>query len=190
MLAINLSEVTEEGYVVRLFPYTFQGSTGSWYFSLPSGTITSWDIFEEQFLTKFGDDCTTATLINDLSNLKENTGEKIKIFNSIFNNLLNKNLTTSKPRVDMQIEWYISSLPSNIAIFVDRANNSTLVENMNEILSVEKIILALEKKTAQEDIKTKKVSFNDESKKKTYKDPYALEGLQKVLKTSQMIWLR
>ena len=47
-------------------------------------------MFEEQFLTKFGDDRTTATLINDLSNLKAKPGEKIKYFNSIFNKLLNK----------------------------------------------------------------------------------------------------
>lgn len=32
MLAINLNGVVEEDCVVRLFPYTFEGSTGSWYF--------------------------------------------------------------------------------------------------------------------------------------------------------------
>jgi len=58
-----------------------------------------------------------------------NLGEKIKDFNSIFNKLLNKIPTTSRPGVDVQIEWYISSLPSNIVIFVDRANKNTLVEN-------------------------------------------------------------
>jgi len=70
------------------------------------------------------------SLINDLSNLKSSSDERIKDFNSRFNKLLNKIPTTSKPAVDMQIEWYISSLPSNIAIFVDKANKVTLVENM------------------------------------------------------------
>ena len=79
-------------------------------------------------MTKFSDDITTATLINDLSNLKTNSGKKIKDFNSRFNKLLNKIPTTSKPGVlDVQIEWYISSLPSNIEIFVDRANKATWV---------------------------------------------------------------
>jgi hypothetical protein len=68
MLSINLNGVTNEDAVVRLFPYTMQGTAGSWYFSLPSGSITSWDIFQNQFLTKFGDDRSTTTLINDLSN--------------------------------------------------------------------------------------------------------------------------
>ena len=70
MLSINLNEVVEEDVVVRLFPYTLQGLVGSWYFSLPSGSINSWDAFQEKFLTKFGDDRSTTTLINDLSNLK------------------------------------------------------------------------------------------------------------------------
>ena len=47
MLSVNLKGVTEEDVFVRLFPYTLQGSAGSWYFSLPSGSITSWNIFQE-----------------------------------------------------------------------------------------------------------------------------------------------
>ena len=119
-----------------LFPYTLEGSTGLQHFSLPGAAITSWDIFEEIFLTKFGDDRTTATLINDLSNLKSNPNEKIKDFNSRFNKLLNKIPNTSKPGVDVQIEWYISDRPSNIAIFVDMANKATLVDNMKESIAV------------------------------------------------------
>lgn len=73
MLSINLNGVTNEDVVVWFFPYSFQGAAESWYFSLPSGSITSWDIFQEQFLTKFGDDRSTMTLINDMSNLKTET---------------------------------------------------------------------------------------------------------------------
>lgn len=140
MLAINLNEVDEEDVVVRLFPYTLTRSTGSWYFSLSTNFITSWDIFEEQILTKFGDACSITSLINDLSNLKTNSKEKIKYFNSIFNKLLNEISATSRPVVDVQIECYISSLPSNIGIFVDRVNKNTLVENMKESMYVEKWI--------------------------------------------------
>ena len=35
MLSVNLKGVTQENVVVMLFPYTLQGSVGSWYFSLP-----------------------------------------------------------------------------------------------------------------------------------------------------------
>ena len=146
MLSINLNGVTNEDAVVRLFPYTLQGTAGSWYFSLPSGSITSWDIFQEQFLTKFSDDRSTATLINDLSNLMAESKEPIKDFNSCFNKLLNKIPTASKPSEEVRSEWYISALPSNIAIFIDRANKTTLADNIKEAIAVEKHTIALEKK--------------------------------------------
>lgn len=97
MLSVNLNGVTQEDAVVKLFPYTLQEAAGSWYFSLPAGSITSWNIFQEQFLTKFGDDRSIETLINDLSNLKSESKESIKDFNSRFNKLLNKIPATSKP---------------------------------------------------------------------------------------------
>jgi len=46
MLSINLNKVVEEDENVRLFPYTLQGLAKSWYFSLPSGSINSWDAFQ------------------------------------------------------------------------------------------------------------------------------------------------
>ena len=134
-------------------------------------------MFEEQFLAKFGDDRTTSSLINDLSNLKSKSSEKIKDFNSRFNKLLNKIPVTTSPGVDVQIEWYISSLPSNIVIFVDRANKATLLENMKEALSVKRRIIALEKRSQTDERKSKKVTFKDDSKKKTTKVPFNPEGL-------------
>jgi len=183
MLSANLKGVTEEDVVVRLFPYTLQGSAGPWYFSLPSGSITSWNIFQEQFLTKYADDRSVATLINDLSNLRTESREPIKEFNSCFNKLLNKIPTASKPNEKVGSEWYIAALPSNIAIFVERVAKTTLVENMKEAIAVEKCSIALEKKATLEDRKSKKVSFKDDSKKKMAKDPYDMEGLQNFLKT-------
>jgi len=49
MLSINLNGVIEEDVVVRIFPYTLQRADGSWYFSLPPGSINSWNAFQEHF---------------------------------------------------------------------------------------------------------------------------------------------
>lgn len=54
---------------------------------------------------------------------------------------------------------------------------------MKEAIAIEKRILAVDKKSALQELKSKKVTFRDESKKKLPKDPFDLEGLQKVLKT-------
>lgn len=62
---------------------------------------------------------------------------------------------------------------------------------MKEAIVVEKHILALEKKYTLEELKSKKVTSRDKSKKKSPKDPFDLEGLQKVLKTmsSEMVYI-
>jgi len=91
-----------------------------------------------------------ATLLNDLSNLKVEPKELNKDFNSHFNKLLNKIPMTSKPSDEVQNEWYISALPSNATIFIDKATKPTLVENMKEAIVVEKQILALDKKNSLE----------------------------------------
>ena len=166
MLFVNLNGVTNEDVVVQLFPYTMQGTAGSWYFSLPSRSITSLDILQNQFLTKFGDERSTETLINDLSNLKAEAREPIKDFNLVFNKILNKIPTASQPSEEVRCEWYITALPSNLVIFVDRANKTTLVENLTEAIAVEKHVIALEKRPAIEEPKSKKVTFKEDSKKK------------------------
>jgi len=66
---------------------------------------------------------------------------------------------------------------------VDRENKTNLVENLTEAIAVEKRVIALEKRSAIEERKSKKVTFKEDPKKKQTKDPFDLEGLQKVLKT-------
>ena len=54
---------------------------------------------------------------------------------------------------------------------------------MTKAIAVEKRVIALEKRSAIEEHKSKKVTLKEDSKKKQAKDPFDLEGLQKVLKT-------
>ena len=48
---------------------------------------------------------------------------------------------------------------------------------MKEKIAVEKRIIALDKKNAIEERKSKKVTFKEDPKKKQLKDPFDLEGL-------------
>ena len=79
-----------------------------------------------------------------------------------------------------------------MAIFIDRASKTTLVENLAEALAVERHVVALEKRSTIEERKSKKISFKEETKKKQMKDPFDMEGLQKVLKamSNEMIDIR
>jgi uncharacterized coiled-coil protein SlyX len=131
-------------------------------------------------------------LINDLSNLKTEAREPIKDFNLRFNKILNKIPAASQPSEEVRCEWYITALPPNLAIFVDRENKTTLVDNLAEALALENRMVALEKRSAFEERKSKKISFKEDTKKKQMKDPFDMEGLQKVLKamSNEMIDIR
>ena len=59
----------------------------------------------------------------------------------------------------------------------------TIFSNDCSIAIEKKKILDLENKTAQEERKSKKVTFKEGPKKKTPKTPFDIEGLQKVLKS-------
>jgi hypothetical protein len=109
-----------------------------WYFSLPQGSITNWNDFEISFMKKFGEDKTPTTLVLEFSRIKMNPKEKIKDFNQIFLTLMNKILEDSRPADNVIIEFYTTTLPSSIAIFVKRAGKNTLAETFEETLDVEK----------------------------------------------------
>jgi len=45
ILDIRLMNMQQEDVVCRIFPYTFENSTSTWYFNLSIGSITSWTKF-------------------------------------------------------------------------------------------------------------------------------------------------
>ena len=97
--------------VCRIFPYTFKGKDYTWYFSLQANSIADWDTFEDLFIKKIGDDKTSSTLMVELSKIKMGPKETIKYFNQRFFKFLYKIPDTSKPGVDIQIDFYSSALP-------------------------------------------------------------------------------
>lgn len=50
MLSLKFVGFQHEDVVCRIFPYTFDGKTSTWYFSLLDGYITSWMFFKPNFL--------------------------------------------------------------------------------------------------------------------------------------------
>ena len=53
-LALEGLQAVENEYVFyRLFPHTLKGKAALWYFSLPTNSITNWNIFERLFRSKY-----------------------------------------------------------------------------------------------------------------------------------------
>jgi hypothetical protein len=58
--------VNHEDVVCRIFPYTFENSSSTWYFNLSVGSITTWMKFQKDFLDKFAEETTTRALMAKL----------------------------------------------------------------------------------------------------------------------------
>ena len=116
MLSLRLLDVQHEDVVCRLFPYTFVGQASVWFFSLAVGSIASWQQFETDFLSQFGDDTTLGVLVLELSRMIFDKKDKVKDFNQIFINLFNH--IPKKPAESIEVEFYTTTLPPTIAMFV------------------------------------------------------------------------
>ena len=141
MIAMNIMNVQHEYVACRLFYFTMQGKASSWVFNLPSGSITSWQQFENAFITQFGDDKTLGTLLIQISRLRINMNEKVKDFNQRFITLLNK--VPDKLLEAIQVAYYTTSLPLTVAMFVKRKEIRTLEENFEEAIKIEKDLTSI-----------------------------------------------
>ena len=115
--------------VCRLFPYTFEGKASTWYFSLLEGSITSWNQFHATFLEKIGEDKIAIVLVLELSRIRMDGKEKIKAFNQCFLTLKNKIPIESRPPKGVVVEFYTSSLPQMMVMFMKQTRKVMLQDN-------------------------------------------------------------
>jgi hypothetical protein len=69
-----------------------------------------------------------------------------------------------------------------LAIFVDRANKTTLVENLTEAIAVEKRVVALEKRSAIEERKSKKSLLQGRPQEETNERSFRFGRITKSIK--------
>ena len=103
----------------RLFPHTLENKAATWYRSLPSASITSWDQFRRVFLQKFSEDKTPSMLLTELSTIKCHKKEKVRDFNQHFATILQK--FPPNPALDdsITIDYYTKALPRDIVVFIN-----------------------------------------------------------------------
>lgn len=81
MLSLKLGAVQHEDKFCKLFLFSFEGKSISWYFKLDDGPIISWEVLKKTFIQKYGEDKTKESLIFELSTIRMKLGESIKDFN-------------------------------------------------------------------------------------------------------------
>ena len=77
-------------------------------------------------MTQFGDDKTLGIFFKEPSRININKEEKVKYFNQIFITLLNR--IPNNPAEVVQIEFYTTTSPPSIAMFVKRKEKTNFGE--------------------------------------------------------------
>ena len=103
-------------------------------------------------MTQFKDDKTSCILFLERSRIKINKKEMVKDFNQIFITLINRIL--DKLVEVVQFEFYTTSLLPPIAMFVNRKEKQTLVENFQEPIKVEKYLASISRHPRNQENKT------------------------------------
>ena len=126
-------QATEHEYVVcRLFSHTLKAKASSWYFSLPTNSVTNWNIFERLFKSKYRIQKTHVALMKGLIALKKQKKERVHNFTQRFVAYLNNFSATDKTIEHALIEYYTLALGPDLTMFSKRLVRPTLVETYEE----------------------------------------------------------
>jgi len=68
----KINEVSEDGFKLRLFPFSLGDKAHLWEKTLPQNSITTWDDCKKAFLAKFFSNSKTARLWNEISRYQAN----------------------------------------------------------------------------------------------------------------------
>ncbi|KAG7552341.1 Retrotransposon gag domain [Arabidopsis thaliana x Arabidopsis arenosa] len=71
----KINGVSEDGFKLRLFPFSLGDKAHQWEKSLPQGSITSWNDCKKAFLTKFFSNSSTARLRNEIFGFTQKNAE-------------------------------------------------------------------------------------------------------------------
>ena len=73
----KINGVSEDGFKLRLFPFSLGDKAHLWEKTLPQGSITTWDDCKKAFLAKFFSNSRTARLWNEISGFTQKQNERL-----------------------------------------------------------------------------------------------------------------
>jgi hypothetical protein len=79
--------VEHEDVVCKLFPYTFENKSSTWYFNFPIWSIADWGDFKKEFIDNFDEEYTLAIILKELIEINMDKKEWVKCFDYHFTNI-------------------------------------------------------------------------------------------------------
>ncbi|KAG7529819.1 Ribonuclease H-like superfamily, partial [Arabidopsis suecica] len=121
----NLTKINgarEDGFKLRLFPFSLGDKAHIWEKNLPHDSITTWDDCKKAFLAKFFSNARTARLRNEISCFSQKTGESFSEAWERFKGYTNQCPHHGFKKASLLSSLYRGVLP-RIRMLVDTASN-------------------------------------------------------------------
>ncbi|KAL0317552.1 UNVERIFIED_CONTAM: hypothetical protein Sangu_2169500 [Sesamum angustifolium] len=120
--------VTEENVKLRAYPFSLGDKVKDWLYSLPSGTIVSWNELKKQFLENYFPASRTTNIRKDISGIRQFLGESFYEYWGRF-----KQLVESCPHHQLPdhllIQYFYEGLSEANRSLVDAASGGALYDN-------------------------------------------------------------
>ncbi|GJZ27048.1 protein kinase-like domain, concanavalin A-like lectin/glucanase domain protein [Tanacetum coccineum] len=73
----NISGVSQDAVLLRVFPFTLTGSAKRWVDRLPLGAVNTWDLLKKAFIQRYCPPSKTAKRLKDIHNFKQESDESL-----------------------------------------------------------------------------------------------------------------
>src|SRR3954469_4888449 len=131
---------TEEEKKLRMFPFTLVEELEEWFYSLPAGSITSWEEMEKAFLNEYFPGSVFLRKRNEILNFKQKEGEPLGDAYKRFKRILVACPTHNMDHTE-QMQVFVNGLKIKTKQLIDTAAGGST--NFSTATGIKKIIEAI-----------------------------------------------
>lgn len=131
---------TEEAKKLRMFPFTLAEDAEEWFYSLPAGSITTWEQMETTFLNEYFPASVYIRKRYDIVNFKQKEGESLGDAYKRFKRLLVACPTHNMDQTE-QMQMFVNGLRIQTKQLIDTAAGGS--SNFSTATGIKKIIEAI-----------------------------------------------
>jgi hypothetical protein len=126
----------------QLFVQTFEGQVRTWFWSLPPGSIISYDALEDLFLKQWGKRKDHLYYLTEFGSLKKKGSETVMEFIQSFNKLYNKIPTEVKPSQSAAKLTFAGDFEPDFSLLLRERGGADLTQMQDDAVEIESNMMA------------------------------------------------
>jgi hypothetical protein len=139
---VDILGLEHEDVYSILFVQTFEGQVRTWFRSLPTGSILSYDALEYAFLRQWGERKDHLYYLTEFGSLKKRNSKIVMEFIQRFNKLYNKIPAKVKPSQPTAKVTFAGAFEPDFALLLRERRGATLTRMQDDVVEIESNMMA------------------------------------------------